>query len=150
MEDRPCAHCGAGFRVNPRSSEQHRFCEQADCQRERRRLSQRERRFKKGVPRLSGASRLHRAEYMRAYRDERAGYREREREAAARRRGRGLAPPEPVVTEAGLEVEPARVYVVRGAEGAIRLRVVTDAGWSATACVADVYIDARAVVTEAG
>lgn len=150
MEDRPCARCGAVFRVNPRSGEQHRFCERADCQRERRRLAQKKRRAEKGVPPLSDASRAHRAEYMRAYREERTDYREREREAAARRRSEGTAPPGRVVTEAGLDGQPARVYVVRGPESGIRLRFVTEAGWSAILGVTEVSAGAGAVVTEAG
>lgn len=141
MDERPCAHCRAPFRVNPRARKQE-FCGLVECQRERRRLAQKKRRAEKGVPPLSSASRTKRADYMQGYRRSHEGYRRREREAAARRRAK--SPAERVVTEAGLADQPAMVYVLPGPGGSIRLRVATDAGWSATFDVAEASVDQAA------
>ena len=119
----------------------HQHCARDECQRERRRLAQKARRAKQGSLVLGATRKKFRSEYMAVYRQEHARYRRRQRDAARRRR---------VVTEAGSNDEPARLYVASRPGEAIRLRVVTEAGRS-------IELGAKAtseilgrVVTEAG
>ena len=136
-EERACAHCGACFQVDPRGGERHRACARAECQRERRRVAQQQRRKERGVPSITSESgKKRRAAYMRSYREAEDGYRTREREAAARRRRRGTGALG-VVTEAESGEELARVYVVPGPGSAIRLHVVTEAGLSVMVSVVE-------------
>ena len=116
MEQRSCAHCGKQLRVNTRACETHHYCAAAECQRERRRLAQRARRACSPAP-PSEASRASAAAYMKSYRESHAPYRQREREAAERRRN-----------EAGSSDLPAKVYLVSGPGSAVRLRVVSEGG----------------------
>jgi hypothetical protein len=120
----------------------HRHCAIDECQRERRRLAQKARRAQHGGPAVLSAERKkHRAKYMASYREEHAVYRRRERGAAHRRR---------VVTEAGSNDEPARLYVASRPGEAIRLRVVTEAGRSIELGAAVTSEILGRVVTEAG
>jgi hypothetical protein len=121
MEERPCAHCKEGFRLNPRARATHHFCSKLDCQRERRRLNQRARRTSAVDDEPSRAGRAERAAYMRAYRAAHEGYRQREQEGARRRRN-----------EAGSTPLPARVYLLPGRGPELRVRVVSDAGLAVT------------------
>jgi len=144
-EQRSCASCGEHFAVNPRAGKAHQFCARPGCQRDRRRRNQQRRREEHGRSAPSPPSKRRRAAYMRAYRAARASYREQERAGRARRRAaakqpRAAGPVDPAsaavtdpasaaVTEAGsTSAAPAKVYLVSGPTGRLRLHVVGDGG----------------------
>jgi hypothetical protein len=85
MEHRRCAACGRGFR--PRSQvPQQRYCSEAACQRERRRVWQREKRasdadYRENQVRAQRAWAARHREYWRDYRRRHEASRERNREA---------------------------------------------------------------------
>ncbi len=116
---RLCACCGKPFELNPRSRSTHRFCRARACQRERKRLAQKQRRDSEVRKRIS------RAEYMRRYRAQRPDYRQREAERATARRAQARA-----AEPSELEAVSALPAPVGGAGPLARaeLRVVTEAG----------------------
>lgn len=138
-----CVHCGALFEMNYRSRRTHRYCSNEECQKERRRLAQGKRRARKrqggkagkrqGAPMSTAGKRL-RATYMREYRRQHLGYRQREMELARARRQPASAP---VTTppEAASGAVPADVYVTTDEQGGVALRLVTRAGAVFTCCL---------------
>lgn len=136
MEERPCARCGDPFRVNPRAGKTHRYCSKDDCQGERCRVAQRDRRARDGRPPLSETGRKSHAAYMKSYRQ-------------TRRRKRS-AVVDACVREAGSTGDPATIYVVPGRGPGLRLRVVTEAGLDVIFDTAKASGGSLSVVTEAG
>jgi hypothetical protein len=139
MEHRSCARCGDPLRVNTRSGDAHRYCAAVECQRERRRLAQRDRRSRALEP--SVATKAAQAAYMRTYRDDHPDYRASEREAACERRRRN---------EAGSSDQPARVYLVLGRGSVVEVRVVSDDGLAVTMSAAEASGSTRSRRNEAG
>lgn len=153
MDQRACVHCEELFDVNRRSAATHAFCQQPACQRERKRAAQQARRSGRPAAGLSPVGKQARARYMRAYRAACPDYRERERRRRAADRAGARPPPAGrggAVTEAGLNHIPARVYLVAGFDGQVRLRVVAEAGKGLTVCPETSWVLTAPAVTEAG
>jgi hypothetical protein len=84
MQCRPCAACGASFRPCPQIPTQ-RFCDQPDCQRERRRRWKRGKRqtdadYRENQARAQHAWSERHREYWREYRRQHPQYTERNRQ----------------------------------------------------------------------
>lgn len=149
MEERLCACCGDGFRVNPRARATHSYCAKTRCQGERRRVGQSRRRECEGRPALSEAGTAHHAAYMKQYRDDHPAYRAHENRQR-REREPAVEAVDGAVREAGSSVDRAVVYVVSGRGPMIRLRVVTEGGLDVTVRLPEASGDPDPAVREAG